>query len=836
MKNNVNKICNIFTLALTVLALASCSDILNVQNLPPLDNSLGVVRISVNSGKSASNDEGLNYASASVQPRTFYPVSNEDKYTFRFTAQPAETGQEKILEYTNKSLINDKCDITLETGEWIVEVIRYEVDDTGVYPVANGTSDSFPVVPGSNADVEVDINPIEGGTGRFSYTVSVDSPIDAEGSLELRRIGGGASFVVPLKLNTIDGRTAADTLYDIPSGNYDALVSLTSGGKGTGKHSAAIIYPGLETEVSADFFSFSIDNFVQYINLAGYIDFDSSCTVKPDPASNSVTVTALVSGTGATIPGIITNPIKWEDNSHTSAQEWKILHIPAANRSLDLRVTIQGSDSKTYIIEKALTLNNIPDEGKYDISVPVGIYSINTSSLPSGSVSVKVLGDGRDHASQGEKVILGDESTYGIKNGTLKYTYGGNTITIPDADRSFIMPKADVTLNAAFFNTNLQTLTVTDSEGTPWVPDLIGGVYSVTLPNNISSIQVSATPDDPDVGVKVTGPVNNLSSAAINVITITLTPPPGLGGKLSRAYTLNVTREGSCDLASLTVSRGGTIFNPVKTSADSYSLVLDNGITPIIVNAAPVDSNAVVSYEISDVPYGSGPSSDSITLPVGQTVISITVSDAGNSSQNTYNLTVKHLSTDASIGSITLSKGLDSWLVTTPPVGNVYSVNVPYNASPIDITVDPSHSGAKPLGNKTGVPLAVGVINTFEIYIIPESGPAAPYILKITRLEPDKYLQGIDIDAGIYALIPEFDPETFYYEVKVPYDTSEITVTATAPEGGKVEGEDTYTHTYTLKGDGTDVIIITAIAQDNYFSTPYTITVIVEPEEEPEDP
>ena len=750
MKNNVNKICNFFSLAFLILMLASCSDIMNVQNTAPLDGSLGVVRISVGPGESVSDENSGSSEYASAQPRTFVPTSATARYTFKFTAQPVITGQEKIIEFTNKTLVNDEFEATLETGEWIVEVIRYEVAGSDVYPVAKGSSISFSVVPGDNDGVEVEINPIEGGAGRFTYTVSVASPINAVGSLELRRIGGNTNFVVPLALN---GNTAGGTLYDIPSGNYDVIVSLTSDGKGTGKHSAAIIYPGLETKVSpTGFFNFTSSNFVQYINLAGYLYFDPLCTViKPDPsASENVTVTAHNPVTGAIISGIVCDPIKWVDNSHTSAQEWKILHIPAANRSLDLRVTIQGSDGKTYITEKALALNNIPDEGKYDISVPAGIYSINTSSLSGGSVSVKVLGDDRTYASPGEKVNIGDTSTYGIKNGTLKYTYGANTITIPDTDRSFIMPAANVTLNATFFSADLTGVgvNITPSSGVVWDPafDADELNYDITVPNSTSAVQIDPVKKDTDVSVAVavtSGSITNIStnSASPTVVKITVTPPPGLGGKGSKTYTLNITREKSdvCTLVGLTVDPGTLVYKPsIKTYNVSVSYT--EGNDGINVYAIQSDSNSNVKY----YKYNSSLNEDEIvtnpiSLDPGTNKITVKVTAEDNVNSENYIIMVTRnpaLSTDNTLSEIVLKDQSGATTIETITVSTgVYlyiAADVPNTTAKVTIIATKNDAGATVHGD--GIYDLGEGLNTVNILVISESGTSQPYTLKITRL------------------------------------------------------------------------------------------------------
>ena len=625
MNKNIKKAGGFCLLVLLVFVLGSCSVFFNSGGDKNIPGNAGMVRIILDDYLSPDGDDP-------AIPRTFLPITSNANFTFRFTS--AQFG-ERITSNIPPTITFSK---ELELGSWTVEITRFERTGTAPnfidHPVARGTATFTLSAANPNPVITVTLLPIPGGTGRFTYTITRPTGAGFDGtpgnrtqaSMLIRPVGGGSNFGFPLT-EVPAGATGLSGTIDLPTGIYDVIVSIVAAdGRGTGKSSVARIHSGLETRTTPGFFNFTADQFVESIGLAGTLNFNLVSPVIPDPAADpNVTITAHNVDTGAALGTAA--PFRWINNT----QEWVITGIPPQHRSVNLTVEIIGNDGITYIIRNALTVNNIPDNGREGIVVNAGLHAI---TWPAGNAfQATVNGLPRTHASPGEIVTISNiTSDFGYRFGTVRVN---NTIvpeTVSSGTYRFTMPNASAALSAEFFTAELSILTINSILGiVPFTPALTPGihVYSANVPNIVTAVQINAQSNEGSA-VTVTGPLFALTTADTgNIITITVTPPAQFGGLGSRDYTLTIIRAKSSvnTLASLTVNQG-TLSPAFSSTHFTYNVTVGNDVTNINIGAVASDTTATISGDIGNN-----------LLDVGANLFIITVT-AENGAQQNYTITV----------------------------------------------------------------------------------------------------------------------------------------------------------------------------------------------------
>lgn len=672
MKNKTLKTLQVCFIALVILSMGSCFNIINQNDFNQMNDNEGLVRIIIES----SSENTINDTEPGFAAKTFYPASSAARYSFKFINTDIAG---KVKEFTYQTLSEGTFSGNLETGKWTVEVTRYEyLGGTNYVPIAHGENTTpFEIKHGDNPARTVSLTPL-GGTGTFNYSISV-SGISATAALVLKEYGGAAEYTI----QGIAANGVSHPINNIPAGNYDVFVSLTaSDGRGTGAYSSVIIYPGLTTNGS---FSFTNTNFVTdkmlevKLNINKPVDFSLA-------AVNNVRITAI--NTANTSQSFTTNYYTWD-----GASETKIIRINPEIAAVSFKVEMIGDGNSNYdnltYVRSIPDVYDIPSNGRENISLATAVYAINTSLSGPGTISST-----RKSASPGETVSFTVTSDYGFRQGTLKVNNGAVTVSGSGAPSySFVMPDyttayPNAVISADFFNANLSNLVITPS--VTWDSPFTSGVtdYIITVPNSISSIQINPTKADPDVAMSISpGSIVNLP-AGNTTVKITLTPPTALGGKSSKVYTLTVTRAKSnnADLASVIVDAGlnsYTLYSP-------YSLTVENAVSSVKVKVTTADSNAKVSIDGSPAAL-SYAETGNIGLTAGGPARTFTVlvtAEDGVSTCTYYvNVTrVAALSTVNTLNSIELSDGITQTIpIISPKVDYEETVNVPLNT----ITVNP---------------------------------------------------------------------------------------------------------------------------------------------------
>lgn len=349
--------------------------------------------------------------------------------------------------------------------------------------------------------------------------------------------------------------------------------------------------------------------------------------------------------------------------------------------------------------------------------------------------------------------------------------------------------------------------------------------YSLTVPNNVSSVTVNATKES--VKATLTGTGNKSLSVGANNISVVVTAENGN----KRTYTITVTRQSasqkSSDNSLKDLSVPGYTLSPAfsKDNLD-YTLKVPNDATKIDVKAITNDEKSSVKII------------GNTDLKVGNNVVTVEVT-AEDGSKKTYKITVTReeekknepvLDSDA-----TLSK-LNVGDYTLSPAFNKnkfsYSITVPSNVDNLTVQAIASSSKAKVTisGNSNLKP----GMNYITITVTAENGNKNTYTVNVTKKKASSssssstkeeqkksnanYLESLVIGNG--EISPKFDKNMSNYEVTVPYESNKLDLTYKASDKAKVE----VIGNKDLKVGETTAVTIKVIAEDGSIRI-YTLNV-----------
>ena len=340
--------------------------------------------------------------------------------------------------------------------------------------------------------------------------------------------------------------------------------------------------------------------------------------------------------------------------------------------------------------------------------------------------------------------------------------------------------------------------------------------YTLTVPNDATSVEIKATANDTKVK-SISGIGTKTLSEGGNTVAIVVTAEDGT----TKTYTLTITRETSTQpedtrssdatLKSLSIS-GQTISPAFDKDTTSYTLTVPNGTKSIDVSAIANDSKATVT--ISD---------NAKNLKEGVNPVKVTVkAENGTTKVYTINVTRKASATPAT----TTTKSSNNYLKTLSTVNgdikpefkkttNNYNITVPYSVSKLtDLQAVPEDAKAsvKIEGNAN---FKVDEVNTVEIIVTAEDGSERIYTVNVTRSSKsgDVLLEDINVSGGgITGLNPKFNPDQFEYTVDVPQGTNSINV---IPKSANPKAKVEVTGTDNLQ-DGNNVVLIKVTDQDGF--------------------
>ena len=343
---------------------------------------------------------------------------------------------------------------------------------------------------------------------------------------------------------------------------------------------------------------------------------------------------------------------------------------------------------------KSLTLSNgtlefSPSVLNYDVEVENDVESINVSAVTNDSKAKITSGTGNKSLSVGSNKI---EVKVTAEDGSTSRTYtinvnrkssgseggGGDTPTptpTVDDDRSK--------------DNNLKSLEV---EGHSVAPGFSADntSYSMEVDNNVTSLNINATPSDSKAKVVVFG--NGALSVGINNVNVVVTAEDGS----QKVYSIKVIRKGENNQTPAEIANkssenrlrnlfvaNGTLTPAFNSDVTNYDIVVANDVNELDLTATPMDNKARVQI------------ANNGDFVVGETkTVQITVT-AEDGSQKIYLINVKKSDkesknklTGITIDGTTLNPGFN-------PNTTVYTAQVGSGVNSIKVNATPENENAK---------------------------------------------------------------------------------------------------------------------------------------------
>jgi gliding motility-associated-like protein len=355
--------------------------------------------------------------------------------------------------------------------------------------------------------------------------------------------------------------------------------------------------------------------------------------------------------------------------------------------------------------------------------------------------------------------------------------------------RSDVTRRYTITVHRQSSEASLSNLNISSG---PLNPLFYRDTYNYRDTVTVPSITVTPTTENALAKVYVNGDTvaNNTASPSIplsignNTIT---TLVKAENADITKTYTTIITRIYADALLSNIVPNVGNLNPSFKSTRSTYNVTISDSLS---ITLKPVASDAYpgVTVKVNGVSVTPGTFSAPVPLSFGNNAIPVVVTSADLSKTFTYTVNVKRQSSNANIGTITLSAGTLSAPEILYP--NILAYNAVVNNATDSITIavtsesprasiktyypgsDQSiHIGAKTIRE----PLKVGTTSTFNFDIRAEDNSKdIQYLIKITRQSNNSNLQNLSISSG--PLSPAFAINTLNYTASVAYDSTSISV------------------------------------------------------------
>jgi hypothetical protein len=389
-------------------------------------------------------------------------------------------------------------------------------------------------------------------------------------------------------------------------------------------------------------------------------------------------------------------------------------------------------------------------------------------------------------------------------------------------------------------NNSLQNLAV--SPGT-LAPDFDPNTlpYTVTVANNVESVDVTPTVQDSNASVTVNGqaatsgqaraiPLNGPGQST--TITITVTGQNGT----PKTYLVSVSRgvSNNSNLQGLTISPG-TLSPAFRASTTDYTVEVASSVESVRVTPRLQDTDA--SMTVNGQAIASGQTQPiQLGTPNSTTPIIIIVT-AQNGTQKVYTLSVTRaaLGGNNNLQSLTLSSG--SLTPTFSANTTRYTAGVGSGTASVAVTATLQDTSGTLEVNQQGTPSgqvrtidlgAPGSSTEIEILAVAPNGSSKRYIVIVNRAVPsaDNNLSNLEVSPG--TLDPVFSADTTQYAVEVATDVTAVTITATKSDANAVISGDVSNEgqaTVPLGGPGTSKDISIIVTAANGSPKTYLLTV-----------
>jgi len=430
---------------------------------------------------------------------------------------------------------------------------------------------------------------------------------------------------------------------------------------------------------------------------------------------------------------------------------------------------------------------------------PTATVTVNSAAVISGSAS------GAIPLAEGAQTVISTVVT--AQDGVTTQTY---TITVTRAGSS---------------NANLANLQTSSGSLSPAFASATQ-LYTTSVANTVSSIQITPTAADPNATVTINGTTTASGAASAglplaigpNYFTIKVTPQIG---PPVRTYTIVVTRVKSADatLAGLAISTG--TLSPAFTAATT-SYTAPQAYATTTVRITPTANNSGAVIKVNGTAVASGATSASIPLNTGNNTVTVAVTSQDGSTTDTYTLSVVRTSPNANLSNIVISSGTltpafatATSSYTASVINSVTSIKVTPTTSDAAATVTVNSTAVKSGTASAAIPLIVGS-NVIVIKGIAFDGTMKTYAITVTRPKSSNAnLANLAISSG--TLTPVFAAATSSYTASVGSSVASLQVTPTTSDPTA-----TVTVNSTAVASGAASAPATLVAGPNYFTIKVT--------------
>jgi len=344
--------------------------------------------------------------------------------------------------------------------------------------------------------------------------------------------------------------------------------------------------------------------------------------------------------------------------------------------------------------------------------------------------------------------------------------------------------------------------------------------YTLNIPNSITAITISATPQENTATGTNQVKVEFLEVGVPKTATFTITAQDG---QTSRTYTIAVTRAAAtslADLADIQVSKGS--LSPVfNKQTSSYTVSVDYSVTSVVVTGVKANADSTVTAPVT---------LSNLAVGVAQTA-SITVTNKAGTS-NYYTVKVTRAA-DTSTPVITQNADLSALAVSSGTLSpdfsktNLnYTVSVANSVTSVVVTGTKADANSTVTGPITLSNLVAGVPQTATITVTSQNGMTSnSYNVKVTRADaaaPSTNADLSDLTVSSGTLTPAFNKDTLSYTVSVANSIDAVVVTGT-----KADANATITGPITLNlvAGGYSSATFYVTAQNTAITKSYTVKV-----------
>ncbi|MDE5587281.1 MAG: cadherin-like beta sandwich domain-containing protein, partial [Bacilli bacterium] len=317
--------------------------------------------------------------------------------------------------------------------------------------------------------------------------------------------------------------------------------------------------------------------------------------------------------------------------------------------------------------------------------------------------------------------------------------------------------------------------------------------YELTVENEITDITVTAEATSNGVKVIGTGKYNlRVGKNGISVFVV------GTDG-VQRDYQIVVTRKKSKDatLSSLVI-KSHTLSPKFSKTTENYTLKT-SGTYLEFTTIKPTESES--TYVVSG----------NENFTTGENIVTIEVTAPDGETKKTYTLTVtKEKSKNNNLSSLSVDGYTQK--PTFHKAVTFYTVDVGNNINSVVIKATAEDENASITGD--GLKKLETGENYFEVIVTSESGTEKKYTVLVNKAASDNnYLASLSVSEG--ELDPNFSKGITSYNVTVPYEVSEITLTGSLEDSkATVFGLETYS-----LDEGENDLVVTVTSESGLVKT-----------------